>query len=214
LALVLTVVDAVAAYAQDPSASAPVGGGTQASDFAGAGTTGASQYGRHTRHRHGRHARHHRTPSGVGYYNATPPVAGPKAQIVNGLAYAPSGAPPAVTQAIEAGNRIIGMPYRYGGGHQSFEDSGYDCSGSVSYALHGGHLLKSPLDSSSFESWGSDGPGQWITVYTNPGHAYMVIAGIRLDTSSADDPHGGSGPRWRPLRRSDSSYTARHPVGY
>jgi hypothetical protein len=152
--------------------------------------------------------------TGVGYYNANPP-AGPKATIdANGMATAPAGAPPAVAQAIDAGNHIVGMPYRYGGGHQSFDDTGYDCSGTVSYALHGGHMLRSPLDSSAFESWGSDGPGQWITIYANSGHAYMVIAGIRLDTSSADDPNGGSGPRWRPLRRSNSGYTVRHPDGY
>jgi cell wall-associated NlpC family hydrolase len=131
----------------------------------------------------------------------------------NGLAAAPADAPAAVQQAIAAANNIIGLPYVYGGGHQAFQASGYDCSGTVSYALHGGGLVTTPLDSSDFMSWGQRGKGQWITVYTNPGHAYVVIAGLRLDTSSAGDPHGGSGPRWRPALRSSRGFRARHPVG-
>src|SRR3954470_3752100 len=105
-----------------------------------------------------------------------------KAKIVNGVAYAPRGAPKQVVNAIAAANRIIRMPYRYGGGHRSFNDSGYDCSGSVSYLLHGGGLLRSPLDSGSFMHWGLAGRGRWITVYANGGHAYAYIAGLRLDT--------------------------------
>jgi cell wall-associated NlpC family hydrolase len=132
----------------------------------------------------------------------------------DGLAAAPVGAPPAVQAAIFAANKIIGLPYVYGGGHQAFQASGYDCSGTVSYALHGGNLLASPLDSSDFMSWGQSGKGQWITVYTNPGHAYVVIAGLRLDTSSAGDPSGGRGPRWRPALRRSRGFAARHPVGY
>lgn len=139
---------------------------------------------------------------------------GAVARIVHGLALAPQFAPPAVQTAIWAANRIIGLPYVYGGGHAAFKASGYDCSGSVSFALHGGHLLSSPLDSTSFESWGASGPGQWITIYANGGHAYMDIAGIRLDTSSADDPSGLQGPRWRPMRHSDAGYVVRHPVEY
>jgi cell wall-associated NlpC family hydrolase len=131
----------------------------------------------------------------------------------NGLAAAPADAPVAVQQAIWAANNIIGLPYVWGGGHQAFAASGYDCSGTVSYALHGGGLLNAPLDSSDFMSWGERGKGQWITVYTNPGHAYVVIAGLRLDTSSAGDPHGGSGPRWRPALRSSRGFHSRHPVG-
>ena len=132
----------------------------------------------------------------------------------NGLAAAPADAPPAVQQAIWAANNIIGDPYVYGGGHGAFKASGYDCSGTVSYALHGGNLLASPLDSSSFMSWGERGTGQWITVWTNPGHAFLVIAGLRLDTSAAGDPHGGSGPRWRPVLRSKRGFHARHPLSY
>jgi hypothetical protein len=141
-------------------------------------------------------------------------VAGPKATILpSGLAAAPSGAPPQVLAAINAANKIVGKPYRYGGGHAKVEDSGYDCSGTVSYALIGARLLKAPLDSSSFMRWGKAGAGEWITVYTNPGHAYVVIAGLRLDTSAAGDPSGRKGPRWRPALRATRGFTARHPAG-
>jgi hypothetical protein len=133
----------------------------------------------------------------------------------DGLAYAPLEAPPQVHAAIAAANKIIGKPYKYGGGHAKTEDSGYDCSGTVSYALNGAELLKGgmPLDSSSFMRWGERGKGQWITVYTNPGHAYVVIAGLRLDTSAAGDPSGAKGPRWRPTLRSSRGFRARHPEG-
>jgi hypothetical protein len=122
----------------------------------------------------------------------------------------PAAAPDAVKGAIYAANRITRKPYRYGGGHRSFRSSGYDCSGSVSFALHGGGLLDSPLDSSSFMRWGERGPGQWITVFTNPGHAYAVIAGLRFDTSGP----GESGPRWRSGARSSRGYRVRHPEGF
>jgi peptidoglycan hydrolase-like protein with peptidoglycan-binding domain len=128
-------------------------------------------------------------------------------------AIAPDDAPQEVKDAIAAANRITTKPYRYGGGHGKWEDSGYDCSGSVSYALHGGGFLKQPLDSSSLESWGRSGRGTWITVYANSGHAYAVIAGLRFDTSSGGDNHG-SGPRWRTTARSSSGYVARHPLGF
>jgi len=138
-----------------------------------------------------------------------------KARLLSsGKAAAPENAPDSVQEAVWAANRIIGKPYRYGGGHARFEDTGYDCSGTVSYALRGAGLLKSPLDSSSFMKWGKRGKGEWITVYTNPGHAYVVIAGLRLDTSAADDPRGGTGPRWRPLRKSDRGFAARSPIGF
>ena len=141
-------------------------------------------------------------------------VPGTKAKLLaNGQAAAPQDAPAEVQQAIWAANRIIGMPYHYGGGHQRFEDSGYDCSGTVSYALHGGDLLDTPMDSSDFMSWGAAGKGDWITVYTNPGHAYTVIAGLRLDTSAAGDPSGGKGPRWRPTLRSNRGFRSRHLDG-
>jgi hypothetical protein len=132
-----------------------------------------------------------------------------------GFAAAPAGAPQQVKDAIAAANQIIGKPYVYGGGHNlRFAGKGFDCSGTVSYALHGGGLLDAPLDSGSFLKWGLKGPGAWITVYTNPGHAYAVIAGLRLDTSAAGDPAGGKGPRWRPLPRGTNGFTARHPDGF
>jgi peptidoglycan hydrolase-like protein with peptidoglycan-binding domain len=124
-------------------------------------------------------------------------------------ALAPAGAPAQVVDAIAAANRIVGKPYRYGGGHGSFEDGGYDCSGTVSYALHGAGLLGTPRDSSGLTTFGAKGAGRWITVYANAGHAYAVIAGLRLDTSGS----GGEGPRWRPEPRSSSGYVVRHPAG-
>ena len=131
----------------------------------------------------------------------------------NGMAAAPAEAPPQVRAAIYAANKIVGKPYRYGGGHAKVEDTGYDCSGTISYALIGAKLLKAPLDSGSFMRWGKKGPGRWITVYTNPGHGFVVIAGLRLDTSAAGDPSGAKGPRWRPALRSTKGFVARHPAG-
>jgi len=153
-------------------------------------------------------------PTGVTGATGAPVVSGSLAQILpDGLAQAPADAPAAVQQAIAAGNQLIGQPYVYGGGHASFISNGYDCSGAVSYALHGANLLASPLDSSAFELWGVSGGGQWITVYTNPQHAYVDIAGIRLDTSRAGDASGQTGPRWRPLLSSHAGFVARHPAG-
>ena len=145
-----------------------------------------------------------------------PPPAPPKrAVIVDGRAIAPTSAPTRVKRVIEAANRLVEKPYRYGGGHRLpwKLDKGYDCSGTVSWALHGGGLLKRPLDSSSFLRWGQAGPGQWITVYTRSSHAFVVIAGLRLDTSAAGDPSGLKGPRWRPTLRSTRGFKARHPAG-
>jgi cell wall-associated NlpC family hydrolase len=135
---------------------------------------------------------------------------------VNGLGFAaaPESAPIVVQEVIWAANRIIGRPYVYGGGHKSFESWGYDCSGTVSYALHGGALLKAPLDSGQFMSWGARGQGQWMTILTNAGHAYLDVAGLRLDTSPANDPGGLEGPRWRPLRPNNAGFVKRHPFGY
>jgi cell wall-associated NlpC family hydrolase len=124
-------------------------------------------------------------------------------------ALAPAAAPQAVKDAIAAANRIVDKPYRYGGGHGRWEDSGYDCSGTVSYALHGGGLLNRPRTSGGFETFGRAGKGEWITIYANGGHVYAVIAGLRLDTSG----RGESGPRWRPEPRSSRGYVVRHPAG-
>jgi septal ring factor EnvC (AmiA/AmiB activator) len=124
-------------------------------------------------------------------------------------ASAPASAPPAVQEAISAANSIATTPYIWGGGHGSFESSGYDCSGAVSFALHGGGFLESPLDSTGLETWGEPGPGKWITVYANAEHAWMVIAGIAFDTV------GGPGPRWHdPWVDSPEGFVVRHPGGY
>jgi putative peptidoglycan binding protein len=119
------------------------------------------------------------------------------------------GLPVAVLRAVAAANRIAGFPYRFGGGHRSFHDSAYDCSGSVSYVLHATGRLGSPLDSGELMSWGARGRGRWITVYANPGHAYMVIRGRRYDTTGRSD----TGSRWQRADRSSAGYVARHPVG-
>ena len=121
----------------------------------------------------------------------------------------PSAAPPEVAAAIEAANSIATTPYIWGGGHGSFESSGYDCSGSVSFALNGGGFLSSPLDSTGLSTWGEAGPGRWITVYANASHAWMIIAGLAFDTS------GGAGPRWHPEQVSSTEgFIARHPPGF
>jgi peptidoglycan hydrolase-like protein with peptidoglycan-binding domain len=124
-------------------------------------------------------------------------------------AEAPADAPTEVQEVIAAANEITNTGYRYGGGHGSFNDTAYDCSGAVSHALHGAGLVTRPLDSTDFESWGTSGRGKWITVYANSGHAYLVVAGLRFDTSGT----GEKGPRWRPQFRSSSGYVARHPLG-
>jgi hypothetical protein len=131
----------------------------------------------------------------------------------DGTAAAPQGAPLQVQVAVWAANTIQKLPYRYGGGHASFVSRGYDCSGTVSFALKAAGLLKSPLDSGRFMRYGARGPGKWFTIYTNPGHAYVVIAGLRLDTSSAGSG-GGKGPRWRAKGRPTAGYTVRHPRGF
>ena len=164
--------------------------------------------------------------SGGATYVPPPPPA-KRAKIVDGVAIPPAGAPKRVVRAIQAANRIVRKPYVYGGGHGLYTkrnsllklDRGYDCSGAISFALRGGRFLKSPLDSGSFMSWANRGKGRWITVYTNRGHAYVVIGGLRFDTSlgdsqSARERSSGTGPRWRKYRRSPRGFKARHPAGY
>src|SRR5829696_1258683 len=130
----------------------------------------------------------------------------------SGDAIPPANAPLAVRGAIEAANQIDDLPYIWGGGHGSFSASGYDCSGAVSYMLHGGGFLSSPLDSTGLEVWGESGGGNWITVFANSGHAWAYVAGLRWDTGG---PGGGNGPRWSTVMRDDaSSFVARHPAGY
>ncbi len=140
-------------------------------------------------------------------------VPGAKAKVLkNGKAVAPAGAPAQVVAAIDAGNRIRKKPYRYGGGHASFEDTGYDCSGAVSYLLGAAGLLESPMPSGPMMSWGEPGKGRWFTVFAHGGHAYMKVAGLRFDTSSMGS--GGNGPRWRRTKRSAAGFTVRHPSGF
>ena len=141
-------------------------------------------------------------------------VPGSTARYVDGLAAAPMSAPEAVQKIIWAGNQIVGLPYIWGGGHASFVSPGYDCSGTVSFALHGASLISTPMDSSEFMHWGEDGDGRWVTVFTNPEHAYMTVAGLRLDTSPVDDPSNRQGPRWRPLRPGNPGFWVRHPAGF
>jgi hypothetical protein len=148
---------------------------------------------------------------------APPPETVPGARAVlkpNGKAVAPAGAPAQVIAAIEAGNRIRKKPYIYGGGHKSFTSKGYDCSGAVSYVLNAAGLLSSPMPSSGLMKWGNPGRGAWITVYAHRGHAYMVVAGLRFDTSAAGEPfNNGSGPRWRSTKRKPAGYAARYWTG-
>ena len=126
-----------------------------------------------------------------------------------GMVQAPAGAPAAVAQVIAAGNAIATLPYVYGGGHASFQANAYDCSGSVSYALAAAGLVSSPLDSTAFESWGLPGPGRWITVYANAGHAFMYVAGWRFDTVALAE----GGTRWSSSPTDTSGFVARHPPG-
>ena len=132
--------------------------------------------------------------------------------MVSEKALAPLDAPAVVKQVIAAANRISSTPYVWGGGHARWWDRGYDCSGSVSYALHGAGLLEAPLVSGSFMTWGAPGPGRWITIYANRKHVYAVIAGLRWDTGG--DTAGTTGPRWHAEPPYPKGFVVRHPVGY
>jgi hypothetical protein len=137
---------------------------------------------------------------------------GAKAKIAsNGDAIPPAGAPRKVVQVIEAANQIDDKPYLWGGGHAQWHDKGYDCSGSVSYALHGAGFVDSAFPGLDFSSWGKKGTGQWITVYASSTHFFMTVAGLRFDTGYHD---GASGPRWSADPRTTSGFKARHPNGY
>lgn len=208
--MALSAAPALAQTTHDPDA--PGGGGSAAPNSGGEataadasapapGATGGAQFG-----------------SSTGARTSTPQypvVDGLTAKILpDGTAAAPSLAPAEVQKAVWAANEIIGKPYVYGGGHRNWKSKGYDCSGTVSYALHGAGLLASPLDSGSFMRWGAKGKGSWMTVWTNRGHAFVILAGLRLDTSAAGDPSGLRGPRWRPVLRSTRGFVARHPAGF
>jgi cell wall-associated NlpC family hydrolase len=142
---------------------------------------------------------------------APPPATRPTGTAIlraDGTAIAPTDAPDAVKAVIAAANRIASTPYLWGGGHARWDDRGYDCSGSVSYALHGGGLLDFSSDSSGLMKYGDPGPGHWITLYSNPDHVYMVVAGLRYDTSGANPS------RWQTAMRSGDGFVVRHPTGY
>jgi hypothetical protein len=148
--------------------------------------------------------------SSAGGVGPAPTTAGDTAELLpNGDAAAPASAPPRVHRAIEFANRINHKPYKWGGGHGKWKDKGYDCSGAVSYMLHGAgrRILKAPLASGGLAGWGEAGRGEWITVYANGGHAYAVVAGLRWDTS------GGKGPRWHEDMRPSRRYKERHWPG-
>jgi hypothetical protein len=139
-----------------------------------------------------------------------PTVRGNRAVVRNGVAYAPSNAPDAVKRAIWATNSLRRKPYKWGGGHGSFFDSGYDCSGTVCFALHYAGVLDSPVPSSDLLNFGERGRGRWITIYSRSGHTFAVIAGLRLDTTG---DYGTEGPRWHENGRDTWGYEARHPIG-
>lgn len=156
-------------------------------------------------------------PPNSGGASAVPPPSDAPVQNAtldsDGLAVAPQDAPMVIREVIAAANKIAFKPYVYGGGHQSFDSSGYDCSGSVSYALHGGDLVSTPEDSSEFETYGDSGLGRWITLYTNAGHVYMKVAGLWFDTAAQSSSNGND--RWSLTRVSSASgFMVRHPAGW
>jgi cell wall-associated NlpC family hydrolase len=150
-------------------------------------------------------------PGGAAYVPPPPEdevVPGAKGTVTaDGFAVPPESAPQVVKDVIAAGNAIATTPYKWGGGHGNWDDTGYDCSGSVSYALHGGGLLDSALVSGDFARWGAPGVGRWITLYANGGHVYMVVAGMRFDTSA----RSRSGSRWTMEQRSSDGFSVTHP---
>jgi cell wall-associated NlpC family hydrolase len=131
--------------------------------------------------------------------------------LLTGIALPPPDAPQAVKDVINNANMIVGRPYVWGGGHASFYSNGYDCSGSVSFALFGGGMIPRPLASGELEGWGAPGPGKWITVYANAGHTFAEIAGLRWDTVGDEQ---GTGPRWHLAPASADGFVVRHPPGY
>jgi cell wall-associated NlpC family hydrolase len=150
---------------------------------------------------------------GAAYVAPPPPekvVPGARGSVTaEGFAVAPASAPEVVKDVIAAGNAIATTPYKWGGGHGRWDDTGYDCSGSVSYALHGAGLLDASLVSGDFARWGSPGPGRWITIYANRDHVYMIVAGMRFDTSA----RSRTGSRWTMEERPSDGFSVTHPRG-
>ena len=135
---------------------------------------------------------------------------GRTALLKDGYAYAPKKAPQQVIAAIAAGNRLQGKPYKWGGGHRIENDTGYDCSGTVSYVLREAGIIKGSMPSKAFLNYGKRGEGKWITTYSRNGHVFMTIAGLRLDTGGDGQR---SGPKWKPWKRGAKGYIMRHPPG-
>jgi peptidoglycan hydrolase-like protein with peptidoglycan-binding domain len=148
--------------------------------------------------------------AGAAHPTVAPAPVGHARLNADGTATAPANAPAAIKRVFAAANHIAFKPYIYGGGHGSWNDSGYDCSGSVSYALHGAGLVSTPMDSTEFESYGRPGRGRWITIWTNSGHVYMYVAGLRFDTSA----QSSTGSRWTRAGRSSDGFIERHPTGW
>jgi cell wall-associated NlpC family hydrolase len=144
------------------------------------------------------------------YLATIPPTTGKRAEVISsGEAAAPFDAPSIVIEVVQAANQIALTPYRWGGGHGAWRDKGYDCSGSVSFALAAAGLLNQPLDSTRFMSYGAPGKGRWITIYANATHAWMTVAGLRFDTGGLR-----TGTRWQASMRPTSGFVARHPPGF
>jgi hypothetical protein len=185
-----------------PVVERPTRGDIASMPAASAGTNG-------TYDRSDAHAGQQASETAVGQVTHTDPDH--VAVMLGSTAVAPLGAPTAVKNAINAANTLVGQPYVLGGGHASFYSRGYDCSGSVSFALAGAGFLQAPLTSGQLENWGAPGPGKWITVYANAGHTYVVIAGLRWDTVG---DLKGTGPQWHVALPYPEGFVARHPPGY
>jgi hypothetical protein len=153
------------------------------------------------------------TAAAVEFPDSGPTVSGSTARLHGKLAAAPQSAPLIVKRAIWAANQLHAKPYRFGGGHKSFLDSAYDCSGTVSYALGGAGVIKTPMSSSEFRNFGRKGSGKWITIYARSGHTFAVIAGLRLDTTPYVTGREKWAPGWQPTFRAPSGFEARHPEG-
>jgi hypothetical protein len=153
------------------------------------------------------------TAFAISFPTSGPTVPGNAARLRGAVASAPANAPLSVKRAIWAANQLRTKPYRYGGGHRSFSDTGYDCSGTVSYALAAAGLVSAPLSSGDLRAYGTRGPGKWITVYARSGHTFAVIAGLRLDTTSPHNPSRRWAPRWQSVPRLPFGFEARHPFG-
>jgi len=151
--------------------------------------------------------------SGASFPESGPTVPGNMARLLGKLAAAPKNAPLIVKRAIWAANQLHSKPYRYGGGHRSFSDSAYDCSGTVSYALGGAGVINAPMSSSEFRNFGKSGCGKWITIYARSGHTFAVIAGLRLDTTPYITGREKWAPGWQPSFRQPDGFAARHPIG-